>query len=122
MGKGYKCLNGLIEEDDEIVDPWYLLGWLNKVRQDAEKEDLYVGNARFYLTKAKEVNVKNPTEDKEMINHIKDLLNELGPDTENDIEEEGEPEVEGEDSWEEFEEDKDTVAQTTGNGNAMEQA
>ena len=43
------------------------LGWLNKVRQDAEKEDLYVGNARFYLTKAKEVNVKNPTEDKEMV-------------------------------------------------------
>ena len=41
---------------------------MNKVRQDAEKEDLYVGNARFYLTKAKEVNVKNPTEDKEMVN------------------------------------------------------
>ena len=40
---------------------------MNKVRQDAEKEDLYVGNARFYLTKAKEVNVKNPTEDKEMV-------------------------------------------------------
>ena len=46
------------------------LGWLNKVRQDAEKEDLYVGNARFYLTKAKEVNVKNPTEDKEMVRKI----------------------------------------------------
>jgi len=120
--KATNVLNGLIEEDDEIVDPWYLLGWLNKVRQDAEKEDLYVGNARFYLTKAKEVNVKNPTEDKEMINHIKDLLNELGPDTENDIEEEGEPEVDGEDSWEEFEEDEDTVDQTAGNGNAMEQA
>ena len=56
------------------------------------------------------------------INHIKDLLNELGPDTENDIEEEGEPEVDGEDSWEEFEEDEDTVDQTAGNGNAMEQA
>ena len=55
------------------------------------------------------------------INHIKDLLNELGPDTENDIEE-GEPEIDGEDSWEEFEEDEDTVDQTAGNGNAMEQA
>merc|ERR1712166_262998 len=98
--KATNVLNGLIEED-------------------AEKEDLYVGNARFYLTKAKEVNVKNPTEDKQMINHIKDLLNELGPDTENDIEEEGEPEVDGEDSWEEFEEDEDTVDQTAGNGNAM---
>ena len=50
------------------------------------------------------------------------MLNELGPDTENDIEEEGEPEVDGEDSWEEFEEDEDTVDQTAGNGNAMEQA
>ena len=50
------------------------------------------------------------------------MLNELGPDTENDIEEEGEPEIDGEDSWEEFEEDEDTVDQTVGNGNAMEQA
>ena len=49
------------------------------------------------------------------------MLNELGPDTENDIEE-GEPEIDGEDSWEEFEEDEDTVDQTAGNGNAMEQA
>ena len=44
-----------------------LLGWLNKVRQDTEKDDLYMGNARYYLTKAKEVHVKNPTQDKEMV-------------------------------------------------------
>ena len=44
-----------------------LLGWLNKVRSDTEKEDVYLGNARHYLTKAKEVHQKNPTKDKGMV-------------------------------------------------------
>jgi len=120
--KATNILNGLVEEDDEIVDPWYLLGWLNKVRQDTEKDDLYMGNARYYLTKAKEVHVKNPTQDKEMINHIKDLLNELGPDTENDIE--GEI-LDDDDGWEELDEEEDNDEPGSDyvgeNGNSMEQ-
>ena len=65
--KASQVLDGLTEEDDEIVDPWYLLGWLNKVRADSEDEEMYLGNARYYLNRAKEVHAKNPTSDKEMV-------------------------------------------------------
>ena len=80
--KAVQVLDGLTEEDDEIVDVWYLLGWVNKLRSEQEQDDMYLGNSRHFLTKAKEVNVKNPTKDKEMIAHIDELLKELGPDTE----------------------------------------
>ena len=43
------------------------MGWLNKVRSDSENDDMYCGNARYYLTKSKEVHAKNPTSDKEMV-------------------------------------------------------
>ena len=33
---------GLIEEDEEVVTPWYLLGWLNYLREDPD----YWGNVR----------------------------------------------------------------------------
>ena len=65
--KSQQVLDGLIEEDDEIVDAWYLLGWLNKLRSDTEQDEMYLGNARYYLTRAKEVNVRNPTKDTEMV-------------------------------------------------------
>lgn len=65
--KATQVLDGLVEEDEEIVDAWYLLGWLNKLRSDTEKDDIYLGNARHYLIKAKEFNSKNPTQDKEMV-------------------------------------------------------
>jgi len=116
--KAVNVLDGLVEEDDEIVDPWYLLGWLNKVRSDTEKEEVYLGNARHYLTKAKEVHQKNPTKDKGMINHIKELLNELGPETEI----EGVDEEDGdENGWEELETDDESADQNGENENSMEQ-
>ena len=31
-------MDGLIEEDEDVVDTWYLLGWLNKLRADFERE------------------------------------------------------------------------------------
>ena len=45
----YQVLDGLIEEDEDVVDTWYLLGWLNKLRADFERskvteskdEDIY---------------------------------------------------------------------------------
>ena len=55
-----------------------LLGWLNKVRSDTEKEDVYLGNARHYLTKAKEVHQKNPTKDKGMVCTYLAALKALG--------------------------------------------
>ena len=60
-------MDGLTEEDDEIVDVWYLLGWLNKLRSENESDEMYLGNAKYYLNKAKMVHVKNPTKDKEMV-------------------------------------------------------
>ncbi len=65
--KAVNVLDGLLEEDEDIVDAWYLMGWSNKVRAELEKDDMYLGNARYFLSRAKEVNVKNPTEDKEMV-------------------------------------------------------
>ena len=93
-------MDGLIEEDEDVVDTWYLLGWLNKLRADFEREpnnqiqnvdkskeesssfskpppqeddvaEGYIGNARFYLKKAMSVHRKNPTDDSELVNMSK---------------------------------------------------
>jgi len=65
---------GLVEEDDEVVAPWYLLGWLNFLREDPD----YWGNVRHYLARAKQVQVRNPTDDLDMVNHIQEILAEVG--------------------------------------------
>ena len=80
--KAQSVLDGVIEEDDEIVDAWYLLGWSNKLRSEQEQDEMYLGNTRYYLTRAKEVNVRNPTKDDAMVKHIDELLNDLGPEPE----------------------------------------
>jgi len=69
---------GLIEEDDEVVAPWYLLGWLNFLKEDSD----YWGNVRHYLAKAKQVQVRNPTDDQEMMKHIEEILAEVGEEEE----------------------------------------
>ena len=74
---------GLIEEDDEVVTPWYLLGWLNYLREDSD----YWGNVRHYLTRAKQVQVRNPTDDQEMINHIEEILAQVGEEENQDNDE-----------------------------------
>lgn len=71
---------GLIEEDEEVVTPWYLLGWLNYLREDPD----YWGNVRHYLTRAKQVQAKNPTDDQEMISHIEEILAEVGQEEQED--------------------------------------
>jgi len=75
-----KIMDCLIEEDDEIVSTWYLLGWTNFLRSKSDSD--YCGNARYYLTKAKEINKKDPTHDKQMMEHVETLLEELGPEEE----------------------------------------
>ena len=71
--KAVQVLDGLVEEDDEIVDSWYLLGWVNKLRSEQEQDEMFLGNARYYLSKAKEVHQKNPTKDNEMVSEFLDL-------------------------------------------------
>ena len=43
-------LETLLDEDDEVPDVWYLLGWANYLHGKD-----YYNNARHYLAKAKEV-------------------------------------------------------------------
>ena len=97
--KAQHVLESVTEEDDEMVEAWYLLGWLNKLRSEQEQEDLYIGNTRFYLIRAKEANVKKPIKDKEMVKHIEELLNDLGPEPE-----EGNLE---EDEWDDVQDEDD---------------
>ncbi len=97
-----QVLEGLLAEDDEVVETWYLLGWLNKLRAEVADEDGYEGNARFYLSKAREAQKKNPTDDADMVAHIEEVLEELGPGEEDEEEEEGE----GKD-WEDVETSSD---------------
>ena len=66
--EGSKVLDGLTEEDDEVVNTWYLLGWLNHLRSSSGGDEMFKGNARFYLKKAQRAHKANPTEDREMVN------------------------------------------------------
>merc|ERR1719322_1053284 len=79
LDEATEVLEGLLEEDDEVVETWYLLGWLNRIRATTEEESGYDGNVRFYLGKAKEVHKKNPTDDTDMVQHIDEILAEVGP-------------------------------------------
>jgi len=69
--RGVEVLEGLVEEDDEVVQAWYLLGWIHYLKEDR-------GIARFYLKKAKEVNAMNPTDDDGVVEHIEELLSNIG--------------------------------------------
>jgi len=79
--EGVQVLEGMLEEDDQVVETWYLLGWLNWLRANDESspEEGYKGNARFYLSKAEKTNKSSPTDDQQLIEHITELLTELGP-------------------------------------------
>ncbi len=48
--KAVQVLEQLVEEDDEVVVVWYMLGWVNHC-----KGEDYYSNAKFYLKKANEV-------------------------------------------------------------------
>merc|ERR1712037_306242 len=75
-----EILDSLLEEDNEVVAAWYLHGWLNYLRNDPD----FHGNGRHYLKRAQQVHVMSPTDDEAMMEHIKELLAEVG---EEDVEE-----------------------------------
>lgn len=78
LDEATKICDGLLEEDDEVVTPWYLLGWINFLKEDQD----YWGNVRHYLKRAKQVHVMNPTDDEDMIKHIEEILTEVGAEIE----------------------------------------
>ncbi|PVD30481.1 hypothetical protein C0Q70_09747 [Pomacea canaliculata] len=83
-----EILELLLDEDEDVPDVWYMLGWANYLQGPD-----FVVNARHYLTKAKKVYTKGEHEDEELLQHVTELLQELGP---GDGEEESEPEGNGE--------------------------
>ncbi|KAK7009586.1 TPR repeat-containing protein [Biomphalaria glabrata] len=70
-------LETLLDEDDEVPDVWYLIGWANYL----QGQEFY-SNARHYLLKGKEVYVKVKYDDAGLLTHIEELLTELGPEPE----------------------------------------
>ncbi|TMS10610.1 putative assembly chaperone of rpl4 [Larimichthys crocea] len=100
-------LEGLLEEDDEVVQVWYLSGWvcylqLEKAKEQQEREGREVTEeekeewkalkeaARSYLTNAKKMYSKLRCDDQPMLEHVEQLLGELGGEmTEGDEGEEG---------------------------------
>ncbi|KAF3691875.1 hypothetical protein EXN66_Car007550 [Channa argus] len=96
-------LEGLLEEDDEVVQVWYLSGWvcylqLEKAKEQQEKEKKEVTEeekeewkalkqaARSYLTNAKKLYRKLGCDDQPMFEHVEQLLSELGGEMEREEE------------------------------------
>ena len=46
--KAFLILEALLREDDEVVQVWYLMGWLHHLTEDTD-------SSHFYLEQAKEV-------------------------------------------------------------------
>ncbi|XP_040901326.1 probable assembly chaperone of rpl4 isoform X2 [Toxotes jaculatrix] len=100
-------LEGLLEEDDEVVQVWYLSGWVcylqfEKAKEQQEREGREVTEeeteermalteaARSYLTNAKKLYNKLRCDDQPMLEHVEQLLSDLGGEMEG---EEGDPDL-----------------------------
>ncbi|GFT72089.1 probable assembly chaperone of rpl4 [Nephila pilipes] len=70
--KATNILDGLVEEDDEVPEVWYLLGWMNYMQGHE-----YKLNAHYYLKKATKVSAKLGIDDQDCISHAHELLKEL---------------------------------------------
>uniref|UniRef100_A0A3Q3JE67 Uncharacterized protein n=1 Tax=Monopterus albus TaxID=43700 RepID=A0A3Q3JE67_MONAL len=96
-------LEGLLEEDDEVVQVWYLSGWvcylqLEKAKEQQGREGRVVMEeeewkalteaARSYLTNAKKLYSKLQCDDQPVLEHVEQLLGELGGEMDG---EEGDP-------------------------------
>ncbi|TDH11881.1 hypothetical protein EPR50_G00065300 [Perca flavescens] len=98
-------LEGLLEEDDEVVQVWYLSGWVcylqfEKAKEQQEREGREVMEedteewkalkeaGRSYLTNTKKLYSKLRCDDQPMLEHVDQLLGDLGGELEG---EEGDP-------------------------------
>ncbi|XP_050730743.1 uncharacterized protein LOC127005685 [Eriocheir sinensis] len=104
-----EVLEGLAEEDDEVVDTWYLLGWNHYLQGEEQREA-----AHYSLHRALQVHAESPSEDAQLVEHLKELMEELGPYTEaEDEEDQGIEEELEQDSEEEDEDEEDHNAMDT---------
>lgn len=74
-----EVLEGLLEENNEIVDTWYLLGWTSYL-QGGEHMD----SAKYYLHQAMKIHNTAGSADVQLIEHVKELTQKLGPYTEDE--------------------------------------
>uniref|UniRef100_UPI00398EB74A uncharacterized protein n=1 Tax=Pristiophorus japonicus TaxID=55135 RepID=UPI00398EB74A len=81
-----EVLEGLLDEDDEVVQVWYLLGWVCYLQAEKPNEDAsFKDSARTYLTKTKKLYMKLKCEDSSLLEQTEQLLAELGPAEESDL-------------------------------------
>ncbi|XP_069128242.1 uncharacterized protein [Argopecten irradians] len=104
-------LEGLLDENDEVPQVWYMIGWANYLQGPDYKE-----NARYYLHQTKQVYEKIKCDDPELLKHVDELVQEIGPGEEEDEEEVDGEEVDGDVN--ELDSDSDNDVDT--NGEAME--
>lgn len=102
-------LEGLLDENEDDPQIWYMIGWANYL----QGED-YKSNARFYLKKCKEVYVKTKYEDDGLLKHTEELLAELGP---GDDDEDDDAEGDGDDV-EDLEIDSDSESESNTNNDS----
>ncbi|XP_059828236.1 uncharacterized protein si:dkey-12j5.1 isoform X2 [Hypanus sabinus] len=81
-----EVLEGLLDEDDEVVQVWYLLGWVCYLQSEKPNEDVsFKDSARTYLTKTKKLYMKVKCDDTSLLVHTEQLLEELGPSEDLDL-------------------------------------
>ena len=66
-------LSTLLEQNDEDVEIWYLIGWANYRLGDEGKD-----TARSYLNKAKKLYHKTKCQEPDLLKHVDELLEALG--------------------------------------------
>lgn len=76
-----EVLEGLLEEDDEVVQVWYLLGWVCFLQaKESAEEEAFKDSARTYLRKAKKLYSKLQCDDSALLEHVEQILGDLGGD------------------------------------------
>uniref|UniRef100_UPI00358E591B uncharacterized protein isoform X1 n=2 Tax=Myxine glutinosa TaxID=7769 RepID=UPI00358E591B len=83
-------LERLLEEQDDVVQVWYLLGWVNFLqskKSSVEDEEDDRVSSRTALLQAKKLAEKQCYGDDELMSHMEQLLGELGPAPDDDEDE-----------------------------------
>ncbi|XP_071803089.1 uncharacterized protein [Asterias amurensis] len=70
-----EILEGLLQEDDQVIQVWYMLGLMNVEKKTEESK----APARFFLTMAKKLYLKLRCDDEPVLLHTEELLSILGP-------------------------------------------